>query len=262
VSVFLTHLLSNLNTEIKLSYKTITYRLGKNIAKVFACEILNFRDIMNKLNLLVVLFILSLSSANATIISANGVGINALDLNGVASSFEEFYDMGGSSPFSSNTGFELSNQIVFFVATLNSELAIFTTISGQGGLDGTLQASVTGTDGNISFLDDPTEAVTGNTINWQYIANRSDGLIYSNFISDTWSVNFDFLQSSNVFGYNVLSFDANGNDSVALNLQGIPSNLAITSESTAPPAPVSAPAPATLALLGFGLLFISSMRRR
>jgi hypothetical protein len=211
---------------------------------------------MSNLISVVVLFILTLSSANAALISANGVGINALDLNGTVSSFEEFYDMGGSSPFSSNTGFEISNQIVLFVATLNNEYAIFNTISGAGGLAGTLQASVTGTDGNISFLDDPSEPVSGNTISWQYIADRGDGLIFSNFTSDLWSVNFDFLQSSNVFGFNVLSFDVNGNDSVALNTQGIPSNLVITSSTIMPVG-----TPASLTLLGLGLLLISARSR-
>ncbi|MFT4804044.1 MAG: hypothetical protein ACI9YE_001242 [Psychroserpens sp.] len=214
---------------------------------------------MNKLVLTIILFTLSLSNAHATLLSANGTSVNALDLNNDVSSFAEFYDYNGSLPWRSNTGFEIANEIVVFVATLNSEYAVFMTVGGSGSLAGSLQLDVTASDGNITLYDDPNEVLSGNTINWQYNAGGGDGFVFSNFTSNIWNVNLDFLTAANVFGITFLSFDVDGNDSVALNTQDITSDLLIISSSSSSFVPVESPA--SVAMLGLGLLFIALRRR-
>lgn len=70
-------------------------------------------------------------NAHAGFISWNGNAVEALDLNGDFTSFEEFYDYDNAFQWSSNTGLEEADTIVMFLAELGGELAIFSTISSR-----------------------------------------------------------------------------------------------------------------------------------
>lgn len=145
-------------------------------------------------------------TANASLISVNGTTVEALDLNGSYSSFLDFYDYNTANRFTSNTGLEQSDSIVMFFAELNNEFGLFTLVSGPIGGRGSASLSIRGSDGSVSFVDDPDES-SNPLISWSYDRNRGDGLIYSGLTGDSWILGFEFSNLTNILGLEFLTFE-------------------------------------------------------
>lgn len=156
------------------------------------------------------LIAISLASfhSRAGLISINGSSVEALDLNGIYNSFEEFYDYDDAFVWSSNTGFEVIDTVVFFVAELNNEYGIFSTISSaNGGSKGKVSFNYAATSGSMLFLDDPDEKLDGSTIVFRYAQDRSDGFIYGGLDNNDWSFSASFFDETNINGIGFVSFD-------------------------------------------------------
>ena len=176
--------------------------------------IMKFRNIAIAATSVISLFASSFS-AQAGFLSWNGNSIEALNLNGNYSSFEEFYDYNSSFKWSSNTGLEEVDTVVMFVAELNNEYGIFSTISSPtGGSAGQLSFDFSATAGSILFLDDPDESIDSSGVSFVYAANRSDGFIYGGLGDFDWSFIPTFFNAQNIDGLKFISFD-NGSVSSA-----------------------------------------------
>jgi hypothetical protein len=200
------------------------------------------------------------NSSYASLITVNGTTVEVLNLNTTGdSSFVEFYDRYYGS---SHTGYEQENMGVMFFGELGGEIALITTMNKFGvGSASNVILTYSGTEGEITYIDDVDESVGANFINWNSAAERSDGAIYSGFTSDLWTLDLDFEAISGIIGFTFLTeFDGSGvaTDSISgtfpnasFNISSIPS---VTSSI------VSAPAPASISLLGLSLLLLTSRR--
>jgi hypothetical protein len=201
-------------------------------------------------------------NAQAGFMAWNGNAIEALDLNGDFTSFEEFYDYDSTFQWSSNTGLEEADTIVMFLAELGGELAIFSTISSpQGGSKGQVGFDYTATAGDMLFLDDPDESVNSAGIIFKYGSDKSDGFIYSGLGDFDWSFVPSFFNASNVDGIKFVSFDdgefssASYSSLLSLDDPLVVSNLQLDSGNVANS--VSAPGTLILMLLGLTSLIVS-----
>ncbi|WP_150140552.1 hypothetical protein [Candidatus Enterovibrio escicola] len=204
-------------------------------------------------------------NAQAGFMSWNGNTIEALDLNGDFTSFEEFYDYDNAFQWSSNTGLEEADTIVMFLAELGGELAIFSTISSpQGGSKGQVGFDYTASAGSMLFLDDPDESVNSAGINFKYGSNKSDGFIYGGLGNFDWSFVPSFFNASNVDGIKFVSFSdgefssASYSSLFSLDEPLVVSNLQLGSGNVSNA--VSAPGTILLMVLGFTSLLISRKR--
>lgn len=140
-------------------------------------------------------------------------------------------------------------------AELNNEYAMFLMISGPGGAAGAVSGDVSGSEGAISFIDDPggRDPVSGSSISWTYAANKTDGLIFSGITSDVWTIDVNLTKVSGGFtGVNFLTFDNIGNDTKALSLGLTADAVDFSINSIQSTAVAAVNAPAT-----FGLFFIA-----
>jgi hypothetical protein len=198
-------------------------------------------------------------SASASIISVNGTEVEALDLNGSYSSFLDFYDYNTVNRFTSNTGLEQSDSIVMFFAELNSELSLFTLVSGPLGGNGKASVSFSGSDGAISFVDDAAEFTSTSSVNWEYSSKKGDGLIYSGITDALWSLDFDFTGLENVKGLEFLSFTDGLFDNATAAISGNDTTYSVLGISNSS---VQVSEPTSLAMFGALLLGLSLTRRK
>lgn len=117
-------------------------------------------------------------STKASLISFNGENVGVLDLNGQVNNFTQFYNYNRGS---ANTGLEVVNTVVLFIAELNGEYGIFTIVNkyGAGGMNGNLNVNFASTSGGVSFTDDEKEAPTANDLVFSWAGNLTDGFIFS-----------------------------------------------------------------------------------
>lgn len=165
------------------------------------------------------------SSASAALITVNEQSIQAYDIQNDrnASSFAEFYNYQGNIvddgillPYSSNTGFEIPNQIVMMLVKNETNFGLIGLISGRGGIGGGVTMNYQSSHLLSAFIDDPDEIkngghVTTSEVKWRYFKNRGDGFIFSGFNSSAWDIVTSFKDfSPNIKGgITVLSFDEN-----------------------------------------------------
>lgn len=194
-------------------------------------------------------------NSSASLITANGSMVGTLDLNGVAASFVDFYDLSSSMP---NTGFEQPNEVVMFVAELSGEYALFTTISGAGSTRGKLEAEFTPNDGSFLLFDEPFE-LSGTSAAWKTGIGKGDGFIFGSD-AGLLDIAIDFSYVLDISAYTFLTFDS----------FGVASTLLSGSIDSAGPAQISVAAvassnaisePNLLALMGFGLLGFVARRQ-
>ena len=146
------------------------------------------------LTVLVSLLMLTISNqAVSAIIKFNDNEVGAIDLNGISSSFEEFYDYRNAS---ANTGLEILNSVVMFIGELNDEYAIFTIANKRdsGGESGHLGVNITASSGSVSFADDTNEFSNSGNLTFYWGGQFTDGYIYSGFEDE-----FTFTQILNSF---------------------------------------------------------------
>lgn len=211
------------------------------------------------------LMMLAFSSFNsfAAMISWNGNSIEALDLNSSYSSFQEFYDYDNTFQWSSNTGLELVDTIVMFVAELNGEFGIFSTISSPtGGSQGSVTFNYGASAGSMLFIDDPDENVNGTDVNFIYGQNKSDGFIYSRLGDFNWTFAPSFFNQSNIEGIRFVSFSggefANAQYSDLISLDEV---LVVSNEINSSSASQPINAPGTFCLLLLGILGLTARRK-
>ncbi|NKX31073.1 PEP-CTERM sorting domain-containing protein [Alteromonadaceae bacterium A_SAG1] len=162
--------------------------------------------------------------ANASIITLNGSQeVNALKIN---ESFESFYNF---TNWSANTGFEKANELVAF------------------------------------FVDDPGDrdpvvsTATGTNVKFTYVAGKTDGLVFSNFLGDFWGLDIVFGSFSGIDGYSFLSFDGNGQATTVLSGTGL-DDISILSVPGSNVTQVSAPS--TILMFALVLMGMATVRRR
>lgn len=203
-------------------------------------------NIISKMKLFVGGFmIVAASTASASLITANGNATNALQLT---ESFEDFYNFDDPNTFSANTGLEQANSVVAFLAESANELALFLIFSGPGGDAGSADFDITGTDGAISFVDDAQETPTASNVIFNYVAGKTDGLIFSGLTDASWSVDVIFNATTGLDSLTFLTFDDQGESSVLFATSGVPEALNVQTVA------VSAPLTGALLLTGLGCL--------
>lgn len=124
-------------------------------------------------------------SSKAALVTFNGQNVGVLDLNGQVNTFNEFYDYNSNDAIvSANTGLEIANRVVMFVAELNGEYGIFTIANkfDSGGINGHLKSTITSTSGSVLFTDDPQEYGL-NSLTFFWAGKFTDGFVFSNFDS-------------------------------------------------------------------------------
>jgi hypothetical protein len=202
---------------------------------------------MKNIILAATLLLSSINVANANLIKVNGQVVNALDLNGIATSFEDFYNYDANGKASANTGYESQGVVSIFLAELNNEIGIFTIAQGFKGAYG-LDMSVAGTEGDLSFVEEIAEQSL-NTASWTFWGAKTDGSIFSGLNSDSWSVDFDFSNMLQLTNYEVSTFS------------GTTATVAVAGLLSERVTVAKIPEPVSLTLLGLGLLALAVHRR-
>lgn len=190
-------------------------------------------------------------------IAISQAGDNAIEIN---ESFRNFYSFADGTPWSANTGYEQANTLTAFFAEYQAEQALFLIFSGPGGLAGGVDFDIVGSQGRISFVDDPIrtlpdgsrvprDPVVGSNVSMNYVENYTDGLIYSGLTSQDWSINIDFNSSYGLDGFRFLGFDGQGNDTVMFEQDSLPSSLQFINTAR------SVSTPSILMLLLIGMVF-------
>ena len=212
---------------------------------------------MKKIILGAALMLLSISSSQATLLSANGTILNALDLNGVASSFEDFYDYDANGKASANTGYESEGIVSVFFAELNNEIGIFTIAKGTNGLVTNLDMSAIGTEGGYSFVEEKNEQESLTSVSWTIYNRKTDGSIYSGFTTNDWSVDFSFSNLTNIDQYQILTFT--GTNASVIELGSLADGFVLSSFEAVNLNLV--PEPSLIGLLGLGIIGLRLRRK-
>lgn len=207
------------------------------------------------------LMLCSSVGASASIITLNGSEeVQALELT---ETFESFYNF---TDWSANTGFEQANELVAFFALDNSDaLGLYMIFGGPGGDAGSIVFDINGGDGEVVFVDDPgnrdpvVSTATGTNVTFSYAADKTDGLVYSNFSSDFWGLDIIFDSFSGIDGYSFLTFDDNGQSSIALSGTSLDdiSILSVPGSNV-----VSANAPSTVMIFALAIIGLAGIRRK
>lgn len=212
---------------------------------------MNKNTLAKAMSLVIVLFSFNTS---ANLVTANGLTAGALNLDGVATSFVDFYDLTSSMP---NTGFEVANEVIMFVAELDNQFALITTISGPGSTRGKLNAEFIYGNGSFLLFDEPFE-LSGTSASWKTGVGKGDGFIFG-ADGDFLDVSVDFSYVKDISKYTFLTFDAAGNASTLFS--GTITSSEIVVSAVSEPKIVSVSEPNTIAILGFGLLGFIAIRK-
>jgi hypothetical protein len=199
--------------------------------------------------------------ANASIITLNGSQeVNALKIN---ESFESFYNF---TNWSANTGFEKANELVaFFALDEMDNLGLYMIFGGPSGQAGNIVFDINGNNGEVVFVDDPGDrdpvvsTATGTNVKFTYVAGKTDGLVFSNFLGDFWGLDIVFGSFSGIDGYSFLSFDGNGQATTVLSGTGL-DDISILSVPGSNVTQVSAPS--TILMFALVLMGMATVRRR
>lgn len=223
--------------------------------------------------LLFSIFLSSIATDTKASFIVNGnVGIESISIN---ETFESFYDRGGSTQYSSNTGFEQTDSIVFFFAEYLGNYALLglvdSNVSFGDDTDGNLDlglADLSSTSGSLLFVDDPIEDVTFNTngfdAKFRWTNDYNDGFIYQ--LGDETSVEIDIVLG-NIAGLSNIQFvDFSNNTASVLNL-GSPSSTDVINIRTADNVTgnsnlVEVNTPSTLLIFALSLIGICAFRRK
>lgn len=196
-------------------------------------------------------------SSQAAFITVNGstLEVEAVNINEISAlSFNNLY---GNSQFSANTGWEIANEMITFIAEFNNQFAIYSIFSDRfdsdTGTAGSLTFSASG-EGTMIFRDDPGESTLGDTVLYNWAADRTDGLIWGTFPEDGISTIHTFTDVVGLNGITVYSFDDNNIPFVAGTFD-FDDNGAVISYA-------SVNAPATYGLLMLALCAMSVRARK
>lgn len=150
-------------------------------------------------------------------------------------------------------------------------MGLYLIFGGPGSDAGNVNFDITSSDGEIIYVDDPNAATrsdtvistsTGYSVDLIYGANRTDGLILSNFAGDIWDMALSFNETTGIDSFSFLTFDSSGADSVALFSNDVSEILISSISTTAPNSPTAVIAPSTLMILALSLSCIFVSRRK
>lgn len=205
---------------------------------------------MRKLIFGLMLLSWSFASSAAFITVNNNVQVQTLDLDGIASSFVEFYDYNNSVPDSSDTGYEIQDQLTIFIAELGDQLGVFAILTGRVSATVEVVASA----GEVIFVEEGHEQEGEFSFDFTiYSAAKGDGFIIGDISNDeNFSLDFSFPSFQGVTGYSVLDFSS-----------ASPSILATGSLDDGLSLSVSkVDEPGVAALLLFSLMMLFATKRR
>lgn len=212
---------------------------------------------MNKFKSLVAVAAMAAGfSANASIIDVNGTRVGAYDIDAAVASFEDFYDYNTVNSVSTALPYAEVNTGVFFVAQLESSLALFGLFDAYSDTAtdaGTARFNYTFNEGTGAyvFLDDPSDRVVDSQVSFRWNEFYGDGFVLeldttSNIDLDTIVRGITGLDN----GFKFLSFDSN-NQATDIALASGDFNLS-----------VNVPEPTSIAIMGLSLVGLASLRRR
>lgn len=173
--------------------------------------------LINGIIIFLVLGLTSLSSNAAFILNGN----QSIEVFNLGETFEDFYDLGGNLPNSSNTGLEQVDTAVMLLAEFGGEYALIATFGGLpsigDNIGGALTLMLTNDGfGSFTLIDDLSDPVSssGNTttIDFEYSNRRNDGFIF--FLGS--GVNTDLSVSfSNLVGLDDFTFLSDGGGAIS-----------------------------------------------
>ena len=211
---------------------------------------------MNKLKSFLSVVALSVGfSANATVIELDGTEVGAYNVDSSYTSFADFYGLNTVNQWSTALPYAEVNTGVFFVAELNSNLALFGLFDSYSPVDtdsGSLDFEYSFNEGNgaYTFVDDADEMSAGSALSFNWGDYYGDGFVL--FFDLTRDIDMDALVS-NVTGldngFKFLSFDSNQASDIALASGNF--NLS-----------VNVPEPTSIAIMGLSLVGLASLRSR
>lgn len=212
---------------------------------------------MKKCLLGLILLSWSFVSSAAFITVNNGVQVQALDLDSIASSFIDFYDFNNGVPDSSDTGFEIQDQLTVFIAELNDQLGVFALLKGKV----SAEIDVTASSGSVIFVEESNEQEGPFSFDFTiYNAIKGDGFIIGDISNDeNFTLDFAFPSFQGVTGYSVLDFSSTSPTVLA---SGSLDDGLLLSVNSFNQANVSVDAPSASALLLFGLMILFAVRVR
>lgn len=188
-------------------------------------------------------------------------GTNSVGVLSLGESFVSFYDRGGSMPASSNTGFELDDNLVLFVAEHLGEFALFGLIDTTDNTGGTADLTLTDSSlsiGELLFVDDLGETMTtiGNSTTISYVWNqgRNDGFIYT--FSDSAGLDLSVILGANSGITNVTFLQFT--DGLVSDSLNIGSSLNLTSTESS----LMADSPSGISVMLLALISLAFFNRR
>ena len=209
-------------------------------------------------------FLLSCNKAYAGLILNNSQEVGFLNLT---ESFQAFYDYNNGSRFASDTGLEIEDSFVFFLAAFNGETALFGLLDGtNGGEDVLFDVSLTDSSsslGNLILKDDPssdlfTSLSPGSHLfeyNMRDRPGRGDGFVYRLGDSESTSIDVSSLfidgQARGAF---FVSFDEGTSE--IINLGSSVESIDFSLRS------VEVSAPSSIALFSLSMLLVSLRRKK
>tara|TARA_Y100000296_G_C5175620_1_gene259879 strand:+ start:246 stop:938 length:693 start_codon:yes stop_codon:yes gene_type:complete len=212
----------------------------------------------------------SISSANAAMILNNTQEVEAIS---ITESFRSFYDYNNGSRFASDTGLEVEDSFVFFLAQFNGQSALFGLLDGTNNGDDVLfdvaLSDSSNSLGNLIFKDDPTSDSFSSSSpgNWLFEYNmrdrpgRGDGFVY--LLGDGGYTSLDVssvFNSGSARGAYFVSFENGNSEYIDLGMSLTSLQFSLNSVDTLQSVEVASPS--TLGLFSLALMIFAIRKRR
>lgn len=206
-----------------------------------------------KLALTLVLSISAITSTHATVIKLNdSIELGVLSLN---ESFEDFYGW-DKKTWSAHTGYEQNNTLIMFFAEYKENLALFVINdkykkkAGKKSGKATFSIANLSLFGNVILLDDSAEKLNGDSVNWNWNTNRTDGLVYQIKDAEDFNLDINISKTKGLKAYKFLSFDSNNK----VNSHKLTKDTNVSATAV--------PEPTSIAILGLALFGLAAARRK
>lgn len=213
----------------------------------------------------------SISNANAAMILNNSQVVQAIT---ITESFRSFYDYNNGSRFASDTGLEVEDSFVFFLAQFNGQSALFGLLDGTNNGDDVLfdvaLSDSSASLGNLILKDDPTSDSFSSSSpgNWLFEYNmrdrpgRGDGFVYLLGDGDYTSLDVSSLfNSGSARGAYFVSSENGNNEFIDLGMSLTSLQFSLDSVDDSLQS-VEVASPSTIGLFSLALLIFAVRKRR